>query len=131
MARVYRSERGGEKESQANTHNDCILRREQGPVDIAGSGPGRDANMRRKRGERSATHPQLRATIAEACRRADSDPWMNTYPRELSGVVGKCGGSGTENWIYSLPPTPRANTTSAISIRGHLFLGVCCGSQEW
>jgi hypothetical protein len=55
------------KGRQANTHNDRILRRrEQGPVHIAGSGPGRVASMRRKRGGRSATHPQLRATIAEA-----------------------------------------------------------------
>lgn len=55
---VCRPEKKG-KERHTNTHNDRILRREQGPVDIAGSGPGRDASMRRKRGERSATHPQL------------------------------------------------------------------------
>ena len=57
MARVYRSERGGEKESQANTHNDCILRREQGPVDIAGSGPGRDGEHETETGREVGNSP--------------------------------------------------------------------------
>lgn len=60
-------------------------------------------------GERVGNSPTARATIAEACRRANSDPWMNNYPRELSGVVGKCGVSGLCLFFEM-----RANNISAV-----------------
>ena len=90
---VYRLEKE-ERRKTHNTHNDRILSgARQGPVHIAGSGPGRDASMRRKRGELSATHnKQLSVCQCHHSRRASKFRFLEEY--SSGGIVG----DGGEMW---------------------------------